>query len=64
MKKTIFLIAAALMLNVSIAVVPFSEVVKPLNANDIMVPVGKTGQKFPWLSFQNLNQTSTKRLLM
>jgi hypothetical protein len=54
MKKTISLIAAALMLNVSIAVVPFSDVVKPLNANDVMILVGKTGQKISLAQFSKL----------
>ena len=62
MKKIFALITAALLLNVSIAIVPFTDVVKPLNANEVMIPVGKTGQKISLAAFANLKPEEYEKM--
>jgi len=62
MKKTFSLFIAALFLNVCIAIVPFSEELKPLKANEIMIPIGKTGKTISLADFSKLGATDYEKL--
>jgi len=62
MKKLLSLFAAALILNVSIAIVPFSDGVKPVKATAIMLPIGKSGQKISLADFSKLKPREYEKL--
>jgi len=54
MKKILALVIAFSFLQISIAVAPFADGTKPMNANQIMIPVGNTGQKISLADFSKL----------
>lgn len=62
MKKLTALLFAALMLNVSIAVSPVANGVKPLKATEIMIPIGKTGEKISLADFSKLTPKEYEKL--
>jgi hypothetical protein len=62
MKKTFSLFIAALLLNVCIAIVPFSDEGKPLKANEIMIPIGKTGRTISLADFSKLSVAEYQKL--
>lgn len=62
MKKLFAFLFAIAILNVSIAVTPSVDGGKPLNANSIMLPVGKTGQKISLADFSKLKPAEYEKL--
>jgi hypothetical protein len=62
MKKILSLILAFSFLQVSIAVAPSADGAKPLNANQIMIPIGKTGQKISLADFSKLTPNEYEKL--
>ncbi len=62
MKKIFSLFIAALFLNVCIAIVPFSDELKPLKANEIMIPIGKTGKSISLADFSKLSVADYQKL--
>ena len=62
MRKLIAFFFAITFLNVSIAVTPAVEGGKKLNANAIMLPIGKTGQKISLADFSKLKPAEYEKL--
>jgi len=62
MKKIISIVAAALILNVSMAIVPVTDKAKPINANDVMLPIGNTGQKISLAAFAKLKPDEYEKM--
>jgi hypothetical protein len=62
MKRVIALFTSVLILNASIAVVPSADVVKPVKATEIMLPIGKTGQKISLAAFSKLKPSEYEKL--
>lgn len=62
MRKLIAFFFAITFLNVSIAVTPAADGEKKLNANAIMLPVGKTGQKISLMDFSKLKPAEYEQL--
>lgn len=62
MKKLTTLLLAALVLNASVAVNPANNGTKPLNANQVMIPIGKTGNKISLAEFSKLKPREYEQL--
>lgn len=62
MKKIAAFIFAIAILNVSIAISPMVDGAKPLNATEIMIPIGKTGQKISLAEFSKLKPKEYEKL--
>lgn len=62
MKRLITLFLGFAILNSSIAVTPALEKTKPLNAAEIMIPVGKTGQQISLAEFSKLKPDEYEKL--
>ncbi len=62
MRKLIAFFFAIAILNVSIAVTPTVDGGKKLNANAIMLPIGKTGQKISLADFSKLKPAEYEAL--
>jgi hypothetical protein len=62
MKKLITLFFAGLLLNVCIATAPFTGEIKPLKANEVMIPIGKSGQTISLGDFSKLSPAEYEKL--
>lgn len=62
MKKLMAFVLAIAVLNVSIAITPGMDGSKPMNATQIMIPVGKTGQKISLMEFSKLTPAAYEKL--
>lgn len=62
MKKLIAFVLAVAVLNVSIAITPGMDGSKPMNAAQIMIPIGKTGQNISLMEFSKLKPAEYERL--
>ena len=62
MKKLIAFVLAFAVLNVSIAITPTMDGGKPMNATEIMIPVGKTGQKISLMEFSKLTPAAYEKM--
>ncbi|MES2849193.1 MAG: hypothetical protein V4685_09060 [Bacteroidota bacterium] len=62
MKKLIAFVLAIAVLNVSIAVTPPTDGGKSMNATEIMIPIGKTGQKISLMEFSKLKPAEYEKL--
>ena len=62
MKKILTFIIAISFLQISIAIAPTADGAKPLNANQIMIPVGNTGQKISLADFSRLTPNEYEKL--
>jgi hypothetical protein len=54
MKKAIAFIVSACILNIGIAITPAMDGAKPIKATNIMIPIGKTGNKISLADFSKL----------
>jgi uncharacterized membrane protein YeaQ/YmgE (transglycosylase-associated protein family) len=62
MKKLIAFVLAIAVLNVSIAVTPPTDGGKSMNATEIMIPIGKTGQKISLMEFSKLTPAEYQKM--
>ena len=62
MKKLIALILGTAILNAGIAVTPVADKSKPVNATEIMIPIGKTGQQISLAEFSKLKPQEYEKL--
>jgi hypothetical protein len=62
MKKLIAFILAVAVLNVSIAVTPPVDGGKPMNATEVMIPIGKSGQKISLMEFSKLKPDEYEKM--
>ena len=62
MKKLIAFILAFAVLNVSIAITPTIDGGKPMNATEVMIPIGKTGTKISLMEFSKLKPAEYEKL--
>jgi hypothetical protein len=62
MKKLTAMMLGIAILNVSIAVSPVADNTKPLNATEIMIPIGKTGKQISLAAFSKLKLQEYEQL--
>jgi len=62
MKKLIAFVLAIAVLNMSIAVTPPVDGVKSMKASEIMIPIGKSGQKISLMEFSKLKPAEYEKM--
>jgi hypothetical protein len=62
MKKLIAFVLAIAVLNMSMAVTPPVDGVKPMNASSILIPIGKSGEKISLMEFSKLKPAEYEKI--